>query len=164
MDVDLDETDIEILKRLEKSDDKNLEELSDELGLSKSAIHYRVTNLKQSDVITTISADVDPHALDLNMLLFTEVTVSHESGYAEDVGESLTEIDGVNHVYYMMGDVDFIVISRVQNHDQMHVLIDDIVEIEGVNETSSRFVIQELETGGQLIENMSEEMVDKVVE
>ncbi|OIB58958.1 Lrp/AsnC family transcriptional regulator [Natrialba sp. SSL1] len=164
MDVDLDETDIEILKRLEKSDDKNLEELSDELGLSKSAIHYRVTNLKQSDVITTISADVDPHALDLNMLLFTEVTVSHESGYAEDVGESLTEIDGVNHVYYMMGDVDFIVISRVQNHDQMHALIDDIVEIDGVNETSSRFVIQELETGGQLIDNMSDEMVDQVVE
>ncbi|ELY91783.1 AsnC family transcriptional regulator [Natrialba hulunbeirensis JCM 10989] len=164
MDVDLDETDIEILKRLEKSDDKNLEELSDELGLSKSAIHYRVTNLKQSDVITTISADVDPHALDLSMLLFTEVTVSHESGYAEDVGESLTEIDGVNHVYYMMGDVDFIVISRVQNHDQMHALIDDIVEIDGVNETSSRFVIQELETGGQLIDNMSDEMVDQVVE
>ncbi|WP_137288952.1 Lrp/AsnC family transcriptional regulator [Natronorubrum halophilum] len=164
MGPDLDETDIEILRRLEETNDKNLEELSNELDLSKSAVHYRVNNLKENDVITEISANIDPHTLGLDMLIVTEVSVSHESGYAEEIGDSLTAIDGVNQVYYMMGDVDFIVISRVQNHDQMHALIDDIVEIDGVNETSSQFVIQELQTGDRLLDNTSDGMIDEILD
>ncbi|RQG98953.1 Lrp/AsnC family transcriptional regulator [Natrarchaeobius oligotrophus] len=164
MDVDLDETDIEILRQLEESSEKNLEDLSKELDLSKSAIHYRVKKLKESEIITKISADIDPRVLDLNMLLFTDVTVSHESGYAKDIGETLSAIDGVNEVYYMMGDVDFIVISRVQNHDQMQSLIDNIVEIDGVNETSSRFVIKEIKTGNSILADMSEEMVEEILD
>ncbi|ELY92085.1 AsnC family transcriptional regulator [Natrialba hulunbeirensis JCM 10989] len=164
MAADLDETDVEILARVEQSSEMNLEELAAELGLSKSTIHYRLSKLKDSEVITRLSATIDPHALGLDMLVFTDVTVSHESGYAEEIGEILSEIDGVSQVYYVMGDIDFIVISRVQTHDQLHALIDDIVEIDGVNETSSQFVIQEVKTDGRVIANMSDEMIGTVLE
>lgn len=45
-------------------------------------------------------------------------------------------------------------ISRVRNREQLNTLIEEMVAIEGVNETSSRFVIQEFdryERGGKLI-------------
>lgn len=163
-DLDLDETDIAILERVERDNDVNLEELSDELDLSKSAIHYRLNKLKDNDVITAVSADVDPLAFGLNMLVITEVSVVHASGYAEDIGQSITEVDGAYQVYYTMGDVDFVVLSRVQNRDQMNQLIDDIVAIDGVNETSSRFVMNELKTDDRTVQNMSEEMLSNVVE
>jgi len=97
-------------------------------------------------VITDISANIDPHALGMSMVSITEVYVYHESGYADDIGDELANLPGVQQVFYTMGDVDFIVISRVQNHEQMNELIDKIVAIEGVNETSSRFVMRELKT------------------
>lgn len=156
--VKLDETDLAILERVEQNSDINLEELSDTLDLSKSAIHYRLKKLKDSGVITSTSADVDPLALGLNLLIITEISVVHESGYAEDIGETLSDIDGVYQVFYTMGDTDFIVHSRVQNRSQMNDLIDNIVGIDGVNETSSTFVMREVKTGDRTVANMSTEM------
>ncbi|SDK62651.1 Lrp/AsnC family transcriptional regulator [Natronorubrum texcoconense] len=161
---DLDENDLEILRELEQNDEKNLEELAAELDLSKSTIHYRLNRLKEDGVITDISADIDPQSLGLAMVVITEVNVSHERGYADEIGDGLVDVEGVQQVYYTMGDVDFVVISRVQNHDQMNEVIDDIVAIDGVNETSSRFVMRELKDGNRLLENMSDEMIGNVLE
>ncbi|MCL7418602.1 MAG: Lrp/AsnC ligand binding domain-containing protein, partial [Halalkalicoccus sp.] len=77
--------------------------------------------------------------------------------------EALSEIDGVYQVFYTMGDTDFIVHSRVQNRSQMNDLIDAIVGIDGVNETSSTFVMREIKTGNQTIANMSDEMLETVL-
>lgn len=160
----VDETDVAILERVERDADVNLAELAEELELSKSAVHYRLNKLKDANVITSVSADIDPLALGLNMVVITEVSVAHESGYAEDIGQSLTAIDGVFQVYYTMGDVDFVVHSRVQNRDQMNDLVDEIVTIDGVNETSSKFVMRELKTSTRTVEHMSEEMVRDAVD
>ncbi|SER38732.1 Lrp/AsnC family transcriptional regulator [Natrinema salaciae] len=161
---DLDENDLDIIRELERNDDKNLEELAAELDLSKSTVHYRLNRLKENGVITDISADIDPRALGMSMVIITEVYVSHESGYADEIGDKLVDVAGVQEVYYTMGDVDFMIVSRVQNHEQMNELIDEIVAIEGVNETSSRFVMRELSRGNRLLDTMSEEMIERVLE
>ncbi|AXR77322.1 Lrp/AsnC family transcriptional regulator [Natrarchaeobaculum sulfurireducens] len=163
-DVDVDETDLALLRRVERDDDVNLTELAAELDLSKSAVHYRLNKLKDAGVITAVSADVDPLALGLTTLVITEVSVVHESGYADEIGTELTEIDGTVQVYYTMGDVDFVVLSRVQNREQLNALIDEIVSIDGVNETSSTFVMKELKTGGETVAAMSDEMIANLIE
>ena len=161
---DLDRSDLEIVRELERSDEKNLEELADDLGLSKSTVHYRLNRLKEAGVITEISANVDPHALGMSMTVITEVYVSHESGYAEEIADELVDVAGVQEVYYTMGDVDFVVVARVQNHEQMNELIDEIVAVDGVNETSSRFVMRELKRDDRIVETMSEGMIDRVID
>ena len=161
---DLDEQDLLLLERVEADFDASLEELADELELSKSAVHYRLKKLRESGVVRGVTADVDPLALGLSMMMITEISVAHESGYAEDIGTDLTELDGVSEVYYTMGDVDFVVVSRVQDREQMNVLIDAIVSIDGVNETSSRFVMKELKTDGRPVSMLSDAMRTRVVE
>lgn len=161
--TDLDETDIAILRQIERDSDVNLANLAEDLDLSKSAIHYRINKLKDKEIITTTSADVDPLKLGLNMLMVTNVFVSHESGYAQSIGEALTETNGVYQVYYTMGDIDFVVVSRAQNRDQMNELLDDIVAIDGVNKTTSHFVMKEVKRDGRVVDNMSEEMVSNVL-
>ena len=159
---EFDETDLYILQQLEADEDLNLSEISEEIGLSKSAIHYRLNKLKENGVVTGMSAQLDPLAFGLEMMMITEVSVTHESGYAEDIGEALAEIGGVNQVYYTMGDVDFVVISRTQNRDQMNDLIDEMIAIDGVNETSSTFVMDEYKTDGRVLANLSETMRENV--
>lgn len=162
--TDLDKTDLELLANIETDFDTNLEQLSNELGLSKSAIHYRLNKLREKDIIQTVTADLDPLAFGLNMMMITNVVVSHQSGYAKDIGAQLAGTKGIQQVYYTMGDVDFVVLSRVQNRDQLNTLIDTIVSIEGVNETSSRFVMQELKTDTRTVSNMTVEMRGNVLD
>ena len=160
---ELDDKDIELLSYVEKDFEANLEQIAEEIDLSKSAVHYRLNKLRDNGVIDSVSARIDPLVLGLNMLTITDVYVTHESGYAENIGEQLTEIDGVQQVYYTMGDVDFVVISRTQNREQMNDLIDRIVSVDGVNETSSRFVMDELKTDSKVLAHMSEEMRENVI-
>ena len=161
---DLDEQDLLLLERIEADFDASLEELADELELSKSAVHYRLKKLRERGVIQGVTADIDPLVLGLSMMTITEISVDHESGYAEDIGTDLTELDGVSEVYYTMGDVDFVVVSRAQDREQMNTLIDAIVSIDGVNETSSRFVMKELKTDGRPVSMLSDSMRTRVIE
>jgi DNA-binding Lrp family transcriptional regulator len=84
--------------------------------------------------------------------------VTHERGYAEEIGEELASLPGVQQVYYTMGDADFVVISRLQDREQVNDLINSIVAIDGVNETTSRFVMRELKTDTRSLSNMSDDM------
>jgi DNA-binding Lrp family transcriptional regulator len=142
-DADLDEVDLEILQQVEDDFDVSLETVAQELGLSKSAVHYRIKKLKEEGIIKSVTADVDPFALGLEVVAITDVSVTHREGYSENIGAEITAIDGVEQVYYTMGDVDFVAVSRVQTRDQLNGLIEKIVAIDGVNETSSKFVLEE---------------------
>lgn len=161
--VDFDEVDIELLRCVESDFDVSLDALSEELGLSKSAIHYRLNNLKESGVIRSVTADLDPVLFGLNMVSITEVSVRHEQGYSDDIGSALAGIDAVEQVYYTMGDVDFIVLSRVQNRSQMNDVIDEMVAIDGVNETASRFVMDEVQSDPKVMPCVTESVEDSLL-
>ncbi|MFW5963438.1 MAG: Lrp/AsnC family transcriptional regulator [Natronomonas sp.] len=160
----LDETDLSILKRVEDDFDVSLETLAEELDLSKSAVHYRLSNLKESGVIQGITADVDPLAFGLELVAITDVSVTHEAGYSEELGTELISLQGVEQVYYTMGDVDFVVISRIQTRDQLNDLINRIVAVDGVNETSSKFVMEEFDNERKVIDNLTQQARDAVLE
>lgn len=161
---DLDETDLAILEQVEDDFDVSLETLAEELGLSKSAVHYRLDKLKNNDVIRGVTADVDPLTFGLEMVAITDVSVTHETGYSDEIGEELTALKGVEQVYYTMGDVDFVVISRVQSREQLNDLIDRIVAIDDVNETSSKFVMQEFENDRSVVANLTGEAREAVLD
>lgn len=154
---DLDETDLAILEHIEADFDVSLETLAEELDISKSAVHYRMNKLKENGVIKGVTANVDPLAFGLEMVAITDISVTHESGYSEEIGESLAALDGIDQVYYTMGNVDFVTISRVQSRDQLNDLVDQIVAIDGVNETSSRFVLKEFENKQEFTANLTKE-------
>jgi len=155
--ADLDEVDLELLERIEADFDVSLDTLADELDLSRSAVHYRLEQLRERGVVEGVTADLDPTAFGLDMVAITEVSVTHEEGYSENIGTELADLDGVEQVYYTMGDVDFVVVSRVQNRSQMHDVIESMVGIDGVDETSSRFVMDEIQTRPQVAPVLSEE-------
>ncbi|GGN21238.1 Lrp/AsnC family transcriptional regulator [Halarchaeum nitratireducens] len=159
-DVDLDETDLELLEYIESDFDVSLETLSDHLELSKSAIHYRLNKLREDGVVTGTTADLDPLAFGLDMVALTQVTVVHESGYSDALGARLSAVSGVEQVYYTMGDVDFVLVVRVQDREQMNDVIEEVIAIDGVNQTSSRFVMDEIRGDEGTVENLREDALE----
>lgn len=160
--ADVDKRDLELLAYIENDFDASLEEIAEDLDLSKSTVHYRLQKLREKDVIEGVSVDIDPLVLGLNIMVITEIMVTHESGYIDDIGEALADVDGVQQALYTMGDVDFIVMSRAQDRSQINDIIDEIVSIPGVNKTSSTFVMKEIKTDGKPVSNMSEEMLENI--
>ncbi|QLC35380.1 Lrp/AsnC family transcriptional regulator (plasmid) [Halarchaeum sp. CBA1220] len=162
--VEFDETDLELLEYIESDFDVSLETLAEQLDLSKSAVHYRLNKLKESGVVTGITADLDSLAFGLDMVALTEVSVVHERGYSEEFAEELGAVDGVEQVYYTMGDVDFVLVVRVQDRDQMNGVIDDIIAIEGVEQTSSRFVMDEHRPDEGVVSNLPDAATDVLLD
>lgn len=160
----LDEIDIGILERIEQDFDVSLETLAEELDITTSTVHYRINKMKEQGVIDAITADVDPLKLGLEMVAITDVFVSHETGYSENIGNKLQSLQNVQQVYYTMGDVDFVVISRVQTREGIDEIINRIINIDGVNETSSKFVMQEFDGTSSLVSNMTDEERQSVVD
>lgn len=97
--------------------------------------------LKEEGVIENDLFDIDLEKVGLSITLFSEVRAEFEEGYHETVGENLGEIEGVNQVYFTLGDTDFIVISHLASRQEVERLVEEFEATDGIERTSSKFVI-----------------------
>ncbi|WP_135305087.1 Lrp/AsnC family transcriptional regulator [Haloarcula amylovorans] len=138
----MDEKDIQVLAAVAKLGTGSPEKLSEETDIPKSTVHYRLDNLREEGVITNDLFDVDLTKVGLNITVITEVMAEYSKGYHDKVGEKLGEVEGVNQVYFTMGDTDFVVISHLSNRGMVENLIRQFESIDEIARTSSKFVIK----------------------
>ncbi|MBZ6495824.1 Lrp/AsnC family transcriptional regulator [Natrinema longum] len=142
----LDERDIKILFAIADRETDNTEVLHEETGIPKSTVHYRLQNLKEEGVITNDLYELDLDEVGLGLTVISEIWAEFGEGYQERVGEQLAAIEGVNQVYFTMGDTDFIVIGRLTSRDMVEGLVEDYESIDEITRTSSKFVISTIKT------------------
>lgn len=138
----MDEKDLRILSALSRMQTRNSEEIAAETGIPKSTVHYRIDNLRSAGIIENDLFDIDISKLGINITIITHVTAEYEEKYHDDVGEKLANIEGVNQVYFTMGDTDFVVVSHLSDREMIERLIDDYESIDEIQRTSSRTVIK----------------------
>lgn len=137
----MDEQDAKILKVLSDHGQTSSKAIQDITGIPKSTVHYRLKRMKEEGIIEDELYNVDLEALGLGLTVITEVFAEFAEGYHEEVGEKLSQIEGVNSVYFTMGDTDFIVVAHLPNRDRVESLITEYEKIEEINRTSSNYVI-----------------------
>ncbi|PCR89209.1 Lrp/AsnC family transcriptional regulator [Natrinema ejinorense] len=142
----LDERDIKILFAIADRETDNTEVLHEETGIPKSTVHYRLQNLKEEGVITNDLYELDLDEIGLGLTVISEIWAEFGEGYQERVGEQLAAIEGVNQVYFTMGDTDFVVIGRLTSRDMVERLVEDYESIDEITRTSSKFVISTIKT------------------
>lgn len=138
----MDERDIRILQAIAQLGTGSPDEIADHTDIPKSTVHYRLTKLKEAGVVTNDLFDIDLEQLGLDITVVTEVIAEYDEQYHKQVGKKLGEIEGVNQVYFTMGDTDFIVISHLSDREMVHRLVSNYERIDEVVRTSSRFVIE----------------------
>ena len=137
----MDELDIKILKTISDLGEPSPQIIEDELGIPKSTVHYRLQSLREDGIIEDELYNLNLEAIGLDITVISEVEAEYEEGYHESVGEKLSRIEGVNQVYFTMGDTDFIVIANLSNREMVERLVEEYERIEEVQRTSSRFAI-----------------------
>lgn len=137
----MDEKDIQILAALAQLGTGSPEKLAEETGIPKSTVHYRLESLRKEGVLTNDLFDLDLEKIGLSLTVISEVEADYGEGYHHHVGEKLKEVEGVNQVYFTMGETDFIVISHLPNRHTVEGLIEEFEAIDEVVRTNSQFVI-----------------------
>lgn len=139
--MSIDKKSLRILSAIAKEKTGSPDRITEITGIPKSTVHYRIQQLKEEGVITNDLFDIDLEEVGLSITLFSEVRAEFEEGYHESVGDKLGEIEGVNQVYFTLGDTDFIVISYLHSRQEVERLVEEFEAIDEIERTSSTFVI-----------------------
>lgn len=137
----MDERDIKIIKKIAEIGEPSPKEIAEVTGIPKSTIHYRLENLREEGIIKDGLFTIDLEKVGLNLTVITEVMAEYSQEYHEKVGQKLSDIEGVNQVYFTAGDTDFIVIAHFASREMVEDLISSYEKIDEIERTSTNFVI-----------------------
>jgi Lrp/AsnC family leucine-responsive transcriptional regulator len=135
----IDEVDRKILKLLSSDGSISFQEIATRLSISKSTVHNRVKALQESGVIKGIHAILDPEKLGNTITAISLIRGKYGPKYSENIGKAIAQIKGVWAVYFVMGDVDFIVLIRCRTREELAGIIEKMTRTEGVERSSTFF-------------------------
>ncbi|WP_231184474.1 Lrp/AsnC family transcriptional regulator [Haladaptatus sp. DYF46] len=161
--VNLDEKDFKILRWLDREGDIDVDAVSDELGISTSTVYYRLDKYRNQGILTGTVSKIDANELGLELTAISEIRSEYGPEY-EDIGEELCEISGVQTVYFVLGDKTFTVIAHLRDHDHLQEYIDDIIQTDGVEHSSTRVVLRTFKDESRLLINYDDEDLEELIE
>lgn len=161
--VEVDEIDLKILKELDRRGEVDADAVSDELGISSSTVYYRIENFREEGIIDRQVTELDPKALGFDLTAITRIQSAYGDEY-RDIEEELAELSGVQEVYQMLGEMSFLVVSRVRDHDHLQRLVGSIIDMEGVVDSSTDIVLRTVKSESRLLVNYDDDELDELVE
>ncbi|WP_411967246.1 Lrp/AsnC family transcriptional regulator [Haloferax sp. YSSS75] len=156
VDVDLDDTDFEILRWLENDADTDVEELSEELGLGTSAIYYRIERYRDQGIVTSTHRQINRDELGLSLTVVSEVESEYGPGH-DEIGDELRDISGVQTAYFMLGERSYILVAHLRGHDHLQKYIDEMIHTDGVSHSATHVVLETFKDEPRLLTNYDDE-------
>ena len=136
----LDEIDSGILRTLQEDCRTPLDQIADKLRVPKSTIHYRIKRLEGERIIEGYYARVNHAKLGRDYVTATFIRAKYGPGYHEKAGEKLSEISGVWGVYFILGENDFILMSRSSSREEYLQKLEQIMNMPEIERTSTQVV------------------------
>jgi DNA-binding Lrp family transcriptional regulator len=133
-----------ILQILQENSNTSLKEIAEKTGLSSSTIHYRINRLIKEKIIVNFAAQVDPIKVGKDILAVSLVNCKYGAEYSRRLGEKLSKIPGVWAVYYLLGNIDFAVLLRTSNRDELRNVVDSIMKLDEVEKSNTYLVLERI--------------------
>lgn len=141
--VVMDTFDKRILKLLAANSKMTLKEMGRKVGLfSASSISKRISSLEEEGYVRNYRADIDYEKLGYNFMTITFIQAKYRYGYSRDIGKQLSDIPGVIGVYFILGEIDFVVFTISKNKEEYSQILDKISQIEGVERSDTRTILE----------------------
>jgi DNA-binding Lrp family transcriptional regulator len=137
----MDERDLEILKAATDLGTDNLEAVAAETNIAKSTVHYRLERLQERGIIKNDLWEIELESLGLAMTVISEIVAKYDEDYHKRVGTKIAAVQGVNKVYWTMGEVDFIAIAHLPSQEHLEDLFQSYESIDEIKRTNSTYVI-----------------------
>ncbi|MCV6584287.1 MAG: Lrp/AsnC family transcriptional regulator [Marinibacterium sp.] len=119
----LDDTDLTILRILQRDCRVGLEALADACALSVPSVQRRLKRLRASRLIAKEIAVLDPAGFDYGMTFIVQVELERESLHQLDLFRKRAKAEPqVQQCYYVTGDADFILICTARDMQDFEAL------------------------------------------
>lgn len=142
----LDEVDRAILRELEADGRLSMRALAERVSVSRSNVYARVERMIADGVITGFTARIDPVRTGLGTAAYVLITIEQHSW--REVTARLREVPYIQHLAFVGGDVDLIVLVRTPDNVTLRdVVLARIHAVEGVRSTKTWLIFDET-TGG----------------
>lgn len=146
MSIELDSTDLKILRWLQADASITNVELAEKISLSPSPTLARVKRLESEGVISKVVALANAHALGLKVNVFVRVSLEkQESAVLERFERAVSKFDEVMEVYLMTGDEDYllrIVVADIQALERF--ILEHLTKIAGIKNIKSSFALKQV--------------------
>ena len=142
--INLDATDLRILRIIQKRGRISNSDLSTEINLSASACHRRVSRLEMNKVIKDYVALLDPIKVNLSTTVFVEITLS---GQADEVLATFEKrvalIPDVLECHLMAGTADYLLkVVAKDTEDFARIHRKYLATLPGVAQMQSSFALR----------------------
>jgi Lrp/AsnC family transcriptional regulator, leucine-responsive regulatory protein len=143
---ELDKIDRKILSILQKDARISITDLAEQVWLSVTPCSERVKRMEKEGVILGYHARLDPHALELSLLVFVEIKLSAKSGIIfEQFKQEIIKLPNVLECHLVSGDFDYLVKARIPKMADYRKLLGDILlTLPGAQESRSYIVMEEV--------------------
>jgi Lrp/AsnC family transcriptional regulator for asnA, asnC and gidA len=133
-DVDLDETDREILRILQADARTPFSEVAREIDMSSATVHDRVNRMEEAGVIEGYHAKIDPTAVGLG--------ISAIVGLRVETLERLTSIGGVQEVHLTTGQWDVMMrVFAADAENLRELMFETIAKMDGFDRSQTMVIL-----------------------
>lgn len=139
----LDNTDIKILRELQKNGKMTTKELAGRVGLSQSPVFERQRKLEQDGFIRGYVALVSPQKTGFNITAWCNIKLKkHAQDMGKDFMEKIVGFDQVLECYNTSGDYDFMIKIMVHNMEEYQdFVLNKLGTIDSIGSLDSVFVL-----------------------
>lgn len=140
----MDNTDRQILSRLQADAALSVGDLAEMVGVSKSACWRRIQKLEQSGIIQGRVTLLDAAALDLSLTVFISIrTNQHNEKWSKQFKAVVEGIPGILEVYRMGGELDYLIKAVVKDMPDYDKLYQQLISAD-LFDVTSNFVMEEI--------------------
>jgi DNA-binding Lrp family transcriptional regulator len=144
----IDETDIEIMKILQKDGRISMSDISKKVGKGISTVHARMRSLEEDSCIRHYTAVLNPSVVGKGTLAFILITVRYRvPGKDETLSQrqfcqEIAEHPFVQDVHVMSGEYDVILKVRTKDIEELNgFIVDFLRQIPAVDKTLTMFAM-----------------------
>lgn len=145
----LDGIDRKILQALQRDGRLSNSALAKEVGLSATPCSERVKSLEKRKVIEHYTAKLNPHLLQLELLVFVEISLIRTSAdIFADFRAAVINLPQVLECHLVSGNFDYLIKARVADMAAYRQFLGEtLLMLPGVSESRTYVVMEELKEG-----------------
>ena len=144
--LQLDKTDVMILKALQNNAKINMKELCAELNISKTPVYERIRRLEEEGYIKNYVALIDNKKVGLPLVVFCNVSLNvHNDEHIQRFKEAMKGMDEIIECYSIGVMYDFflkVVVKYFEAYDRF--VFEKLTKVEGIVKMQSSFVLNEI--------------------
>jgi len=140
--VKFDDTDVRVLRNLQKDARTNFADIAKECGVSVDTVIKRLQRLQRGGVVKGTTILIDPRHFGLDCLASLEVSV--DPAASADTVRSIKEQPGIVFCTPSMGMQNIFAVAILENMNELNKLIENIKGLPSVRELKTSLWVEDL--------------------